>query len=412
MTIPAMTIPAMTEAMIKSPVPGFRRGLLATGFLLSVALGPAWGEASWETSIYPEDQLFPSFLISTATAGVPEDAKDMWDVPQVGDANGVIGALVHDVRKGEHVRVTVKANAMMEESTFEGVVRKTRDDLLVHPKIKYRYEALAKVHQQRPLNVSIETWIDDESLGEQTVTVDLRSINDCLFAVLNDDGEMEFDANWNFAAYVNENHPWVDEILREALDTGVVNAFDGYQSGKPEDVILQIYAIWNVMQRRGMHYSNITTTAVESDTVLSQHVRLLDESVKSHQANCVDGSVLLAAVLRKIGLRTFLVLVPGHMFLAVDLEDDDDDSMVGIETTMMGNDDLGHFDKLRKISAGEREKLKNQASFKTFEAAVDTGTAALDEDAKHFDDEDDSDYQLIDLAEARSEGIMPLGYEK
>jgi len=390
---------------------GFRSAALCAALLLSLS-GAFAADPTWETSVYPEDQLFPSFLISTATAGVPEDAEDMWDCPQIGDVNGVLGALVHHVKKGQHVRVTVKANAMMEESTFEGVAPKTAKDLLVHPKIKYFYDALAKVHQQRPLNISIETWVDDESLGEQTVTVDLRSINDCLFAVANDDGDVEFDASWNFAAYVNENHPWVDEILRDALDTGVVDSFDGYQSEKSEQVLLQIYSIWNVMQRRGMHYSNITTTASESETVLSQHVRLLEESVSAHQANCVDGSVLLAAVLRKIGLRTFLVLVPGHMFIAVDLKEDDDDSMVGIETTMMGNDDLGHFDKLKKISGGEREKLKNQTSFKTFEAAVDTGTQALEDDAEHFDDEDDSDYQLIDLAEARSQGIMPLGYVK
>ncbi len=98
------------------------------------------------------------------------------------------------------------------------------------------------------------------------------------------------------------------------------------------------------------------------------------------------------------------------MFLAVDLREDDDDSMIGIETTMMGNDDLGHFDKLKKISDERRNELKNQASFKTFEAAVDVGTQALEDDAKHFEDEEDLDYQLIDLAAAREDYIMPIGY--
>jgi hypothetical protein len=208
---------------------------------------------------------------------------------------------------------------------------------------------------------------------------------------------------------VNENHPWVDDILREALDTGVVDSFDGYQSGKSHRVLLQIYAIWNVMQRRGIRYSSITTTASESKTVLSQHVRLFDESVRARQANCVDGSVMLAAVLRKIGLRTFLVLLPGHMFLAVDLKEDNDKSMIGVETTMMGDDNLASFNALKKIPASKREELKNQTSFSTFEAAVDIGTKNLEDHADDFKG-DDSDYQLVDIAAARSEGIMPIGY--
>lgn len=372
--------------------------------------GSSLAKPSWETSIYPEEQIFPSMLISTATQGVPDDDGDLWDVPHIGDPGGLVGALVHHVKKGDSVRVTVEGNSLMEESTFKGEAPKSSKELLVHPKVKYRYDALANVHQHIPLNVTIHVWINDEDQGEQTATVDVHSINDCLFAVQDEDGNVELDASWNFAAYVNESHPWVDDVLREALDTHLVDAFDGYQSDDPEQVLLQIYAIWNVMQRRGMHYSDITTTPGESDTVLCQHVRLFDEAVRAKQANCVDGSVLLASVLRKIGLRTFLVLVPGHMFIAVDLKDDDDDSMIGLETTMMGNDDLGHFDKLGKISPDHRDKLKNQASFKTFEAAADVGTNRLDDDAKHFDDEDDLDYQLIDLAEARDEGIMPLGY--
>lgn len=388
-----------------------RVGSIAISAVLLLALYPARAaDPGWETSIYPEDQLFPSMLISTATQGVPEDSEKVWDVPQMGDVNGSIGALIHHVRKGDEIRVVIASNAYMAKSVFEGEVSRNAKDLLVHPKVKYRYDALAAVHQHVPLDVSIHVWLNGADLGEQTVTADVHSINDCLFGVRDEDGNVEFDASWNFAAYVNESHPGVDDILREALDTGIVSAFDGYQSEDTEQVLLQIYAIWNVLQRRGIHYSDITTTPTESDTVLCQHVRLFDESIRAKQANCVDGSVLIASVLRKVGLRTFLVLVPGHMFVAVDLKSDDDDSMIGLETTMMGNDNLGDFDDLKKISRKHREGLKNQASFKTFEAAVNTGTERLDHDAKRFDDEDEIEYQLIDLAEARSQGIEPLGY--
>ena len=37
-----------------------------------------------------------------------------------------------------------------------------------------------------------------------------------------------------FAAYVNENHPYLDKILKEALATKITDAFDGYQQMIPQ----------------------------------------------------------------------------------------------------------------------------------------------------------------------------------
>ena len=52
-----------------------------------------------------------------------------------------------------------------------------------------------------------------------------------------------------FAAYVNEENPMIDHLLREALNTRIVNRFLGYQ-GSPEAVDNQVYALWNVLQKR------------------------------------------------------------------------------------------------------------------------------------------------------------------
>jgi hypothetical protein len=214
------------------------------------------------------------------------------------------------------------------------------------------------------------------------------------------------DYSWLFSAYVNDNHPWVDRILKEALDTEIVASFDGYQSGEVENVLLQIFSIWNVMQRHGLKYSDVTTTAAVEKGVYSQHVRLFDESVTAAQANCVDGSVLLAAILRKIGLRPYLVLVPGHMFLAVDL---DEETTIGLETTLMGSKDLRpgkSGSPLKKLEA-----KRNEESWESFEAAVAVGTEALEENLEKFEG-DDLSYQLIDLAKAREMGILPITFSK
>ena len=82
-----------------------------------------------------------------------------------------------------------------------------------------------------------------------------------------------------------------------------MTSFTGYQSEDADEVLLQVFAVWNVLQRRGIKYSDISKTTPNS-VVTSQTVRFMDESLKSTQANCVDGSVLMASILEKIGIKS------------------------------------------------------------------------------------------------------------
>ena len=387
--------------------------LLAAAISVQSLMPPKDAEPEWDTDIYPQSNIFPSFLIGTARVDLPEELFAVWKENHLGDPQGIIGITLSGADAGAKVEVAVKENDYMAESRFSGKLEKDASDLLIHPKIAYKFDALAKVSQAVPLNITIAVKVDGKSLGEKTVTTTLRPINDCLFGVEetgDDDKEPRTsDYSWLFAAYVNENHPWVDRILKEALDTGIVSAFDGYQSGEKDDVLLQIFSIWNVMQRHGLKYSDITTTAAVKDGVYSQHVRLFDESVTASQANCVDGTVLMAAILRKIGLRPSLALIPGHMFLAVDL---DDDTTIGLETTLLGEKDLRPAKDNKKANLKNLEAHKNEKSWDSFESAVSVGTEALEKNQKKFDSEKDLDYQLIDLAKAREMGILPITYTK
>ena len=362
-------------------------------------------DIEWQPDIYPKNNIFPSFLIGTARVDLPEKLFAVWEGNHLGDPQGIIGISLTGAKAGSKVVVIVKANEYMSESRFRGTLKEDAEELLIHPKIAYNYKALADVTQAVPLDLTIDLIINGESLGEKTQSVTLRPINDCLFGVEEevDEGEdpRASDYSWLFSAYVNENHPWVDLILKEALDSEIVPSFDGYQSGDADTVILQIFAVWNVMQRHGLKYSDVTTTAAVDDGVFSQHVRLFDESVSGAQANCVDGSVLLAAILRKIGLYAYLVIIPGHMFLAVDL---DDETTIGIETTLMGSKDLRSS---KATSSLRKQQDEDMESWDSFEAAVSVGTEALETNNEKFEG-DDLSYQVIDLAEARAAGILPI----
>lgn len=363
-------------------------------------------DVEWEPDVYPKGNLFPSLVIGTACVDPSEELFAAWDGAHHGDPQGIVGASISGLKKGDKFKLVIEANDFMKESRFEGVVKKNASEFLVHPKISYRYDQLAGLTQAVPLDVGMELFVNGESLGQKSVTVTARSINDCLFGV-EEDGDENSDYSWIFSTYVNEDHPWVDRLLKEALETGIVSSFTGYQSESADEVLLQIFAIWNVMQRRGMKYSDITATAAERDGVYSQHVRFLDQTLTASQANCVDGSVLLASLLRKIGLSPSLVIVPGHMFLAVYL---DDETLIGIETTLMGEKSLDKVDRKKFPSFARLSPGTRKEAWKSFEGAVAVGTEALEEDAEKFES-DDLEYQVIDIEEARKVGILPIKFK-
>lgn len=394
-----------------------RRAVLAclASALFSPAILLAAEDMAWEPMVELDRQIFPSLIVSTAT--IKADPEAEVDAAVIGDPDGPIGAWINGAKPGAKVKLVIKGNAFLDESSAAGTVPEDAEDCWVYPKVNWKFDALLRHRQVEPLNVVMELFVNGKSEGTKSETVTVRSLNDCPLyaAAVDEDGKVVEDAEgedltWMFAAYVNENHPWVDEVTKEALQAGIVEQFDGYQSGDPDAVLSQVFAVWNVLQRRGMKYSDISTESAASDKVFSQHVRLFDESVKATQANCVDGSVLFASVLRKIGIHPYLVLVPGHCYLAFDL-DAQGESIIGLETTMMGSANLKKHDA-KKISADLREQNKNKESWASFSAAIDTGSTKLEAASEKFADDSEVQYQLISIAEARKLGILPLAYKK
>lgn len=341
--------------------------------------------------------IYPSLILATATIkddGTPDDPTD---ATHYGDPMATLGVLLRNVRKDDKITVEVTADAVIKPSKVSFTAKASEVLVTAAPKVKFDFEALAKVTQSRPINVTFKVTRNGQALDDIDEVFTLRQVNDCPFVVVSPtpkkNGKMpleEHNLMFMFAAYANENHPQIDQILKEAKATGLCQQFLGYQ-GSDKEVVQQINAIWVALQRRGITYSSITDTT-PSRGVHVQHVRFLDESINMTQANCVDGSVLFASVLRKIGIRTALVLVPQHCYVAFYPKEatEPGDLPIGIETTMLG-------DKSTLIEA--------------IKAATFTREDSLQKNAAKFAQED-SDYMLVELDEAREAGIMPIPYVK
>ena len=208
-------------------------------------------------------------------------------------------------------------------------------------------------------------------------------------------------------------------------------SFDGYQSG-PDNVILQAYALWDLLVARNIQYSSITASAAHSELVGSQHVRMIEQSINNSQANCVDGSVLWASLMQRIGIDSFLVMEAEHCYAGFYL---DPEHTIGfaVETTLVGSEiDLEDVEVEELFDEAISEDVRDDYSFPSFVTAITYGTgklaASLETNAEETalanaanDSSDKSEesseedkappVQVIDIPEARRFGILPIAFQ-
>ncbi len=361
-------------------------------------------QVKWEPLNEFDGQIFPSMLLSIATVNITNTQSDP---NQIGDRLSTHGISIVNPSKNSRVKVVIGKNALIQESSFEGLLEKAGVEYNVRPKINWDYDALRAVKQSKPINFVFSLSLDGKEVGSKTKTFRVRSINDCLLFYKGT------PFSFLFAAYVNEDHPGIDDLLKDALKTGIVSSFDGYQSNDPAQVYRQVLAIWTALQNQKIKYSSITQTASEpTQTLFSQHVRFLDESIKFAQANCVDGSVLMASILRKIGIDPVLVLIPGHCYVGY-YADEEHKGVIYLETTLLGNEAVLKNAKVTALV--ESTDLFNLQSSRThsqitFDAAIQSANENSQKYRSQFEAHVPG-YFLIKIKEARQYGIMPIHFE-
>jgi hypothetical protein len=339
----------------------------------------------WEVLFEIGKGIYPSVIISTATlkAGLWEDE----DKQHLGDRWGIIGVAVRGTKNDCPVKVEISGDSFIKPGVYDGSLADKDTIYCVYPYLKYDYNKLVRVKQPIPETLNFKVKIGDRSYPEKRLRVQVYPINECVYIFVDSSGGVN-DVSYFLAAYVNENHPFINQILKEAMLSNKVDSFAGYsdglEEGAKESVTSEIEAIWAALQARGIRYSGMPPGAEEGNPYLeSQHIRLLGESINYTQANCVDGSVMMASIFRKIGLNTRLVTVPGHCFVGVSLDKEGKD-YIYIETT-----DLGQTSFEQAVEDGNEEYSKGKGRF--------------DSDKKG-----DEEYHIVDIQDARSLGIMPI----
>lgn len=279
---------------------------------------------SWSPVTKFDNQIFPSFIIGWANYKGQKE-EDM------GSSLGfkINTSLSNVVLKWE-IECADKSFFSIDSGYINCDLLKSGNFFL--PKIDWNYRSLVKHQSNAPVNLYFR--LIDPNTGskvEKLVSINLRSIDDCLLSY----NGTKFQ--YLFATYVNEDNPEIDQILKDMLNTKMIDAIVGYQMG-PSFVDLQVAALWRVLHEKGFQYSSITDNSGNGqEGVFSQTVRTFDKSLKTSQANCVDGTVLFASILKKMGIRPILVVVPGHCFLGYYTDDTTTANISFLETTLMSS---------------------------------------------------------------------------
>ena len=392
--------------MIKIDLKRHRKEIIGSVVVLLILLGgmSVFKYTSFNSGFEIVDDLggniFPSAILSVATTDaqviVPSDSTSL------GNPKSCIAVRLKSKTAYSRVRIEVAETPFFSRSVSEFVLNKPRTEYTIYPDIIWNYEALKNEVQAEPVSVAITVEMNGKDLGQRVRTFSVRSINECLA-----NGTKFHDTSIFFAAYVNEENPMIDQLLREALNTRIVNRFLGYQSKAKGAVDKQVYALWNILQKRKFRYSSVSNTSLSSNVVFSQRVRTFDDALESSQINCVDGSVLFASLLRAINIDPILVRTPGHMFVGY-YTDNSHTNKNFLETTMIGDVDLDDFFPDEQLDSTMVGKSQNEMSLLTFEKSKQYANKKYKESEEGIHS-GKLNYMFLEISKEVRRKIQPIG---
>jgi hypothetical protein len=193
---------------------------------------------------------------------------------------------------------------------------------------------VADVHElaTATVNVMVED-LDGRVELHKTQTIPLLARTTAPLAVQDPSTGKWADLSRYFGAFVTPNAPSVVAFLRVVAEHHPAGHLIGYEGG-PDEVAAQLRAVFEALKATGITYVNEMIAFSPDEGTATQRVRLPRESLADKEANCIDGTVLVASILEAISLSPAMVVVPGHAFIACETGQDTGEWHY-LETTMI-----------------------------------------------------------------------------
>ena len=354
----------MTIERARRPAPPAETKPATLALALEQPAAPSPSAPSLELAGSFQNNLYPSLMVSLGVA-YPEYTRFLTLAVRNLPASGVLQLRVESPLFVEPLQLPLKNFG---------------EAAALNPELPWNFDVLRRTVQTSPQSFVATLWADGKPLAETSLVCTVHSVNEAVSRIFVASSGQWLDTSVCFAAFVNEDHPWIATLLQEAVASGGVRAFTGYQNGS-QSAQQQVQAIWEALAARGLSYVNVATDSGVSPLVSTQYVRFLDQSVHDQGANCVDASVLFASILRRIGLRPVLMFRPGHCYTGF-YDASEGGHIIAFETTYL--------------------------NVAPFSAAVAEGAKELQSTLPYLGTQQ---YSIVDIAICRQQGINPIPYQ-
>ena len=372
---------------IRVTTPHQRNHLLVRAWRFAI-FGAFWlGAASavaltLDVETTPSGDLFPALELSQGSLQGLDP----------GQGSGLLRIRLGDVRTPHDIRLTVSTLGLRRSTVIE---TRISGDILLRPRLDWDTEALLALKQPRRQVVHVSVSGRGMKTLERELELNVHPLDEALYFVR--EGNTRIDLGWAFAAWVDPQDPVIDSLLDLAgIDTRGIIALPNDRAARLE----LVRKLWVALERHGLRYADEGAGLSQGPVIYSQRVRLLSNTWNERVANCLDGSVLIASALERLGVGSFLVLVPEHAFVGFYVDKGQREAEF-LETTLLG---------FRRPADHGVESLAQirQRALPGFEAARRAGRARYRLAVPKLDGRHRPDYALIDISTARAYGIMPL----
>ena len=249
-----------------------------------------------------DGQLYPSLILATPhLSDLRPPTSDLFSLQVTAPTDNAV------------LRVVIDSSALNYVTIVQEILPRRGETYRFQPSIKWKYDLLRTLRTPGAVDFTFTCYLNDEEVDIKNLHLTYRTVNECPLSLVYDGRTHDF--RWLFAAYVNEDHPQIEQILTDIVEQGTVSRFTGYQSGGSQAVRDQVFAVWYYALDHGITYSSISCTSNPSPRANVQHIRFLDEVLNTRQANCVDACVFFASILRKLGLKPVIFVEPCHAYL-------------------------------------------------------------------------------------------------
>lgn len=223
-----------------------------------------------------------------------------------------------------------------------GISYKTSKEVFVENHKVNKFHIAPRLKEEKTSNIRINTWYDiNVKVTNISSGAEYEESGKCLLyprevfveVLKNKTKDWKIDLKSFLARWITPTTVQIEEIITEA-GKDLKRGIRGASSHNNMVIQEEMKSIYDVLGKT-MYYVARPLAFAEGDYHV-QNISLPSTTIRLNSGNCIDLTILLASCYEALKLHVFIILVPGHSFLKVELFEKE---TIYLESTFLGKMD-------------------------------------------------------------------------